>query len=645
MQSVSPGRRRAAIAAASVVRPFAIRLALTLIVLLAACHGAARAATPNTSTPNTPVPNTPITVAGLAFDPAWGDRDGNIARMVAGIAAVAKRGVRLAVLPETATTGYIFASFAMIRPYLDTVPGKATAAIAKVTRAYHMYVAVGIAERDPRTGLAYNSSALIGPNGYIGKYRKHGLNAQDQLWATEGNLGFPVFDTEIGRISLLICYDDTYWQYARLAALHGVDIIAWSSVSDRVMPGTPPAAAKGDHSTVANVQYLSAISGAWVVASTRNGIEENPITKQRLYYNGGSSIWSPEGEKIAQLPVVPPEILPSGVHGVLIADIVPAASAKIRAALLARRRPELYGLLALHRAPTDAAATPTPRQVPLLVEGGDLSTPPTAATWRAPPRGGLAVLPALFRDGPDLSAADYQRLAEPEGGPSEAALASLAKQGGGYVVGSYPERDGNAVFHTVALAAPDGTIIARYRATHLAADRAWAKPGDQFVVVPTPLGRIALVLGEELSVPEVFGVYSAERADILAAPSGRWDGTTLNTDEKLFNQPYPPGTPFAPWAAAALGQFWVAAAGWQPAAKPAAWLLGPDPVIATAPRAAPPGEPLAAVVQAPCVGTWINQGQLIGGQQPWSTLPLVLPTNSPCLAAWRNGDGQHLGCQ
>jgi predicted amidohydrolase len=163
--------------------------------------------------------------AAVAFDPAWGDLDGNIARMVAGIEDVAKQGVRLAVLPEQATIGYIFDDFAMVKPHLDTVPGKTTGAIEKVTRAYHMYVVVGIAELDP----------------------------QDQRWVTSGNLGFPVFDTELGRLTMLICYDDTYWQYGRLAALHDVDIIAWSSASDRVMPGTPVDQAKGDHSTIANV--------------------------------------------------------------------------------------------------------------------------------------------------------------------------------------------------------------------------------------------------------------------------------------------------------------------------------------------------------------------------------------------------------
>jgi predicted amidohydrolase len=586
----------------------------------------------------------PFRAAAIVFDPAWGDLDGNISRMTAGIEAVAKQGVRLAVLPETATIGYIFDNFEMVRPHLDTVPGKATAAIERITRAYHIYAVVGIGELDPASGLGYNTAALIGPQGYIGKYRKHGLNSQDQRWTSVGNLGFPVFDTELGRLTMLICYDNTYWQYARLAALHDVDVVAWSSVSDRVMPGTPANLAKGDHSTVAALQYLAFHTGAFVVGATRTGIEENPITRQKLYYNGGSSIWAPDGTKLAQAPVVPPEVLPSGVHGVITAEIDPAKSAPVRAALLQRRRPELYGLLAIHRAPTDANASTEAHAVDIALEGGDAAKPAESMSWSAPPKGGIAVLPALFRYGPDRTADDYRRLAEPRGGPSETALADLAAKGRGYVAGSYPERAGDAVFHTVALADPNGAIVARYRTTHPGASSAWAKRGDQFVVAATTIGRVALLLGDELPVPEVFGVYSAERADIVAAPSGRWKGPPVELDPKLFNAPYPAGTPYAPYAAAMLGQFWIAAAGWAEEGKPAALLLGPEPVIATPPRAASSGERLDAAVTAPWAGTWINQQQLIDGQQPWNTLPLVLATDSDCFRQWRAAAGWLSAC-
>lgn len=583
--------------------------------------------------------------AAVAYDPAWGDLDGNIERMAAGVAEVGKQGVKLAVLPETANMGYIFDDFAMVRPFLDTVPGKTTDALAKVASQYHMYIVVGLGEFDPTSGLGYNTSALIGPEGYIGKYRKHGLNSQDQRWTAMGNVGFPVFDTELGRISLLICYDDTYWQYARLALLHHVDIIAWSSVSDRVMPGTPPEQAKGDHSTVASVQHLAADTGAWVVAATRNGIETNPVTKQQLYYNGGSSIWNPQGNKVAQLPVVKPVVLASGVHGVVVATIEPAKSAPVRAALLERRRPELYGVLALHRAPTDPTNGVNQSQsIQVTIEAGDLNNPASTAKWVAPKKNGIAVLPMLFRYGPNLSEAEYKRLSESQGGPSEKTISDLAKQGKGYVVGSYPERAENDVYNTVALADPSGKIIARYRATHLGA-KSWAKAGDQLVVAKTPIGRIALALGEELAVPEVYGVYSAERADLIAAPSGSWQETTLlQIDPELYNTPYPVGTPYAPYSAAKMGQMWVAAAGWGSAGKPSAFLMGPEPVIATPPRATIPGQALQAEVSAPWSGTWINQQQLIGGQQPWNTLSLVLAKDNPCLQTWSQDAGWNRAC-
>ncbi len=91
--------------------------------------------------------------AAIVYDPAWGDLDGNIARISEAVDAAGAQGVKLAVLPEQATIGYIFDSFAMVRPYLDTVPGKTTDALAKVTKQRHMYVAVGIAELDSITGL------------------------------------------------------------------------------------------------------------------------------------------------------------------------------------------------------------------------------------------------------------------------------------------------------------------------------------------------------------------------------------------------------------------------------------------------------------------------------------------------------------
>ena len=587
-------------------------------------------------------PQAPITefkAAAVAFDPQWGDLQGNIDRIAKSVGEVADQGVKLMVFPEQATIGYIFDNFEMVRPYLDTIPGKTTDAIAKVTKERNVYVSVGIAEIDPDSGLGFNSVALIGPNGYIGKYRKHGLNWQDQRWVSQGNLGFPVFDTEIGRITMIICYDDTYWQYGRLAALHNVDIILWSSASDRVMPGTPKRLATGNHSTVANVQYLSKFSGAWVVAATRNGIETNPITGQQLFYNGGSSIWRPDGNKVAQAEVLPPEVIKPGMQGFITADIDLSVGAPIQKSLLERRRPSLYGLLSLYRSPTNTEATSTISKPQIAAQSATTENP---MAYTPPVANGLLVLPALFRSGPALTA-DSPEL-EAEGGPSETFISNLAKEGKGYVVGSYARKGENRAFHTVALAGPDGKILARYDATHPDPAAAWVSPGDRFVVVPTSIGRIGLTLGEELDVSEVFGHLSAQRADIIAAPARQLTGLTFQIDSKLLLTEHPPNTPFLPYAAAKLSQTWLATAGWQ-GTEPSAWIFGPEPVVQTGPiRNAAGTTRVEQNITTPWPGTYINQQKLIDGQLPLNTIPLVLDPKGKCFNDWRDADGWLRAC-
>ena len=590
----------------------------------------------------------PIKVAAVDFLPAWGDLDGNIRRLAEAAKEASRQGVTFAVFPETAVSGYLFSGPDQIAPYLDTIPGKTTAALLPVLARAGMYMSVGIAERDAETGIAYNSAVLLGPKGVIGKYRKNGLNPQDQKVFAPGDTGVEVFDTPIGRIALTICYDDTYWQYARLAALRGAQIIAWHSVSDRVMPGTPPAEAKGDHSTVANVQYMSAQNGVWVIGATRSGIETNPITGGKLYYNGGSSIWSPEGHKLAQAPVAPPEVLPPGLNGIFSATIMPADADRSRAARLALRRPALYlPLLALHRSPVDGNATKSPRIVSLAA--AQWPEGPSLLGTARPAEGELMVLPELSGLPSGLGADEIRARAEAAGGAFEKALAAAAQAGKGYLVGSYPERDGDHVFHTVALAGPEGAVLARYRVTHpSAADATWAASGDQVAVVETPLGRIGLASARELSVPELGGLYAALRTDILAAPAGSPEPLKVEVDPALYSVADPPTgrADFFPYASAKQNQFWLVSGGRRAGDHTAAAIYGPEPVVFTPTLTAAAGkEAIRYRTTVPAPGTWINQSQLIDGQQALWFPPLVLQEGNTCLEGWRRQSTGPMPCR
>ncbi|NCY17820.1 MAG: hypothetical protein EBX39_13905, partial [Actinobacteria bacterium] len=123
-----------------------------------------------------------------------------------------------------------------------------------------------ISEIDRATGLTYNTGALVGPDGYIGKYRKNGLNPSDIAWFVPGNTGYPVFETDLGNLCMVICYDDTYWEPARLPAIKGADLIAYICSSDRDVPHGDEIPA-GTHSTIAAVQQLCAWNGLAMVAA------------------------------------------------------------------------------------------------------------------------------------------------------------------------------------------------------------------------------------------------------------------------------------------------------------------------------------------------------------------------------------------
>lgn len=567
-----------------------------------------------------------IKIAAVDFIPAWGDLEGNIANLVKAVESVASENVDYVVFPETAVSGYLFSDSTELKPYLDTIPGKTTDAILPLLKQHNMYMSVGIAEKDIDTGIPYNSAVLMGPEGIIGVYRKIGLNSQDQKVFAPGNRDINVFDTPIGRIGLLICFDDTYWQYARIIMLKGAQIIGWHSVSDRIMPNASSKEMLGDHSTIAHVQYMSALNGLWVICATRSGIETNPITKDQVYYNGGSSIWSPSGDKIAQSPVASPIELQAGLHGIFVAIADLDEADKAREVALSKRRPELYNpLLTLHRAPTDANSTKS--HVTVKMTAVQWSLTESNLTDINVSRDELLVLPEFSAFAYSNDPQVILKKAENRGGNFEQQLCKIARSGKGYIVGSYPEIDVDKLYHTVVLAGPRGTILARYRATHLnERDSSWATPGNEISVTKTPIGRIALTLAYELVIPEVGGMLATLRADLLAAPAGLPSKLKVQIDPALYSVANPPTgkADYAPYAAATLNQYWVICGGRRNDGFTAAGIYGPEPIVLTQTLLAQEdAQSIELIATVPAPFSWMNQERLIHGQAAVWFPPLV----------------------
>jgi predicted amidohydrolase len=604
-------------------------------------------------------PEVAFKVAAVEFNPELFEFDRNLIRVCAVIEEAARNAARLIVMPEAALSGYMYRDLEQFLPFMDAVPGRGTEAIASVCAVHECFVAIGIAEVDPGSGLTYNTGALIGPDGYIGKYRKNGLNPSDSLWFTPGNTGYPVFETELGRICMVICYDDTYWEPARLPALKGADLIAYICSSDRVLTQLGPES-RGNHSTIAAVQQLVAWNGLAMVAADRNNAESNPTTGISVVYGGSASIWQADGERTGQLPATDLNLTAANPGQILYGEIDPARYDNDQKATLTRRRPELYADLAFYRSPTDGVASAESHDVTAVALQYAISADPDTTILRADglvagleARGiedGLVVLPAFSLTGAPADAEAAAASAESGFGRTVQVLSDFAVRLRCHVVGSRVEREGDDLFHAAVLLAPDGKLVGGYRQTHLdEAMAAWATPGDDLSVFETAIGRVGILLCEDVRFPEASGVLAVRRADLIAVPSA-WTGAyggLLQESEGLFANGFPANTMCLWYAVAKTSQAYTIVA--NPVgggAQGSSGIFTINPVDAQAPVIATTDREQAVSLALRTLGDpgwWMDQRRLVAGRRTDLVGPLVLATDSAAFRAWRERPGYEMG--
>jgi predicted amidohydrolase len=165
-----------------------------------------------------------IRVAGVQMDPKLADVASNLARCLELLDTAAAAGAQLVVFPEASLSGYVFRSLEEAIPVAEVIPGPSTDSVARACHRLNVHAVVGLLEKDGDD--YYNASALIGPDGLIGKYRKlHLPYLGVDRFLRPGNLAPRVHETPLGRIGLSICYDLDFPEYPRVLALMGAQLI------------------------------------------------------------------------------------------------------------------------------------------------------------------------------------------------------------------------------------------------------------------------------------------------------------------------------------------------------------------------------------------------------------------------------------
>jgi N-carbamoylputrescine amidase len=219
--------------------------------------------------------------AGLVQHRCTPDRDENIRRSVAGVRAAAARGANLVVLQELHQTPYFCqtenpACFDLAEP----VPGPSTETFGALARELGVVLVTSLFERRA-PGLYHNTAAVLDADGSLaGIYRKMHIpddpGYYEKFYFTPGDLGFTPIDTRVGRLGVLVCWDQWYPEAARMMALAGAELLIYPTAIG-YDPNDPAEERARQREAWITVQRGHAVAnGVPVVSVNRVGFEPDP---------------------------------------------------------------------------------------------------------------------------------------------------------------------------------------------------------------------------------------------------------------------------------------------------------------------------------------------------------------------------------
>jgi N-carbamoylputrescine amidase len=250
--------------------------------------------------------------------------DKNLARATEMVREAATKGANIVCLPELFLTQYFCQrEDAALFDLAEAIPGPTTNALAPLAKELNIVLIASLFEKRAR-GLYHNTAAMLDADGSLkGIYRKMHIPDDplyyEKFYFTPGDLGFKAFDTKVGRIGTLVCWDQWYPEGARLTALQGAEILFYPTAI-----GWHPAEKEqygvAQHDAWRTIQRAHAIAnGVFVCVVNRVGHEDGNIRGNKakeglgLEFWGGSFVADPFGR-----------VLIEGSHDkeeVLVADI------------------------------------------------------------------------------------------------------------------------------------------------------------------------------------------------------------------------------------------------------------------------------------------------------------------------------------
>ena len=230
----------------------------------------------------------------------------NIRRLSAGIEDLAKRGAQLIILQELHNSLY-FCQTENVDNFdiAEPIPGPSTRLYGELAKRFGVVIVTSLFEKRA-AGLYHNTAVVIEKDGSIaGMYRKMHIPDDpayyEKFYFTPGDLGFHPIDTSVGRLGVLVCWDQWYPEAARLMALQGAQMLIYPTAIGYESSDSPEEQARQREAWTTVQRGHAVANGLPVVTVNRVGFEPDPSQQTKgIQFWGSSFVVGPQGELFYQ---------------------------------------------------------------------------------------------------------------------------------------------------------------------------------------------------------------------------------------------------------------------------------------------------------------------------------------------------------
>ena len=230
------------------------------------------------------------------------DTSDNMRRLAASITSLSQQGAQLIVLQELHNSLY-FCQTEDVGEFdqAEPIPGPSTAFYGTLAKECHVVLVTSLFERRA-PGLYHNTAVVFDSDGSMaGRYRKMHIPDDpayyEKFYFTPGDLGFHPIDTSVGRLGVMVCWDQWYPEAARLMALAGADLLIYPTAIGYESSDTPEEQQRQREAWTTVQRGHAVANGLPVVAVNRVGHESDPSGQTRgIMFWGSSFVAGPQGE-------------------------------------------------------------------------------------------------------------------------------------------------------------------------------------------------------------------------------------------------------------------------------------------------------------------------------------------------------------